>query len=253
MKHGKSVPLSLGRKMLIEHCHFSNATQKGVLKSRIKIAPLLMALGKVEAAGKKPKLALVFIKAFAVASQSIPELRRAYCKLPWPHFYELEHSVGILPITRDLNGEEIVMMAQFRDPAATTLSNLNDALHHMKTAPLRSIKSFDRALKVAALPFPLRRLAFWLGLNFGRQHRKYFATFAVSAMGLVEPVYAIHPLPSLLTFGPLDFENTQVDLTLSFDHRVYDGMTAVRAFSAIEAALNGPIATELLLSAKQPV
>ena len=245
MRRGKSVPLSLGRKLLIEHCHFSNATQKGVIKCRIKITPLLNALEIAAAAGKKPRLPLVFIKAFALASQGIPELRRSYVKLPWPQFYELNYSVAIMPITRDLDGEEIVMMAQFRDPAATPFSELDKELQHMKTAPLRSIKSFDRALNIAALPFPLRRLAFWLGLNFGRHRRKFFCTFAVSAMGMVEPIYTIHPLTSLLTYGVLDAATGEVDITLSFDHRVYDGMTVVRAFQAIETALNGPIAEEL--------
>lgn len=245
MKHGRPVPLSLARKLMIEHCHFSNDTQKGVIKSRIKIAQLLVALDKVDLADGKPKLPLVFIKAFAIASQTIPELRRSYVKLPLPHFYELEHSVGMMPITRDLDGEEIVVMAQFHDPAAMSLVELHDALRHMKTAPLRSIRSFDRALKVAALPFPLRRLVYWLGLNFGRQRRKYFCTFAISAMGMVEPIYTIHPVTSLLTYGVLNLATGEVDVTLSFDHRVYDGMTVVRAFEAVEAALNGPIATEL--------
>jgi hypothetical protein len=245
MQLGKTIRISLGRKLLIEHCHFSNATQKGVIKRRIKVSGLTGALAKAAVEGRKPKLPLVFIKAFALASQSIPELRRSYVKLPWPNFYELEYSVGIMPITRDLDGEEIVMMAQFRDPESTPFLELETALQHMKTAPLRNVKSFDRALKIAAMPFPLRRFAFWLGLNLGRHRRKFFGTFAVSAMGLVEPVYTIHPLTSLLTYGVLDAAAAEIDIALSFDHRVYDGMTVVRAFEAIEAALNGPIAAEL--------
>ena len=245
MKFGKTIPVSLGRRLLIEHCHFSNSTQKGVIKRRINVENLIGGIDQSAASGHKPKLPLIFIKAFALASQNIPELRRSYVKMPWPQFYEQEQSAGIMPSTRDLDGEEIVMMAKFRNPEATSLTGLDAALRHMKLAPLRSIKDFDRALKIAALPFPLRRMAFWIGLNFGRQRRKFFSTFAVSAMGKVEPVYTIHPLTSLLTYGPIDRLNSAVDITISFDHRVYDGMTVVRAFDAIEAALNGPIAAEL--------
>ena len=245
MELGKAVRISLGRRLLIEHCHFSNATQKGVIKRRINVGGFLKAMDQAAALGRKPKLPLLFIKAFAVAGQTIPELRRSYVKLPWPRFYELAYSIGIMPITRDLDGEEVVMMAQFHDPAQVPVSELDRQLHHMKTAPFRSIKSFDRALKIAALPSLLRRLAFWLGLNIGRHRRKFFGTFAVSAMGHVEPVYTIHPLTSLLTYGVLDAATGQVDVAISFDHRVYDGMTVVRTFEALEAALNGPIAAEL--------
>jgi hypothetical protein len=245
VKGGKSIPLSLGRRLLIEHCHFSGATQKGVIKRRIAIKPFLAAMAAAKHAGQKPVLPLAFLKAFALAAEHMPELRRSYVKLPWPQFYEQDTSTASMPITRILQGEEIVMMAQFHAPALKPLPQLAEALSHMKTAPLESIKSFERALNMARLPFPLRRLAFWLGLNIGRHRRKFFGTYAVSAIGLAEIVYAIHPLTSLLSYGVIDSVNGEVDISLSFDHRVYDGMTAVRALNAIEAALNGAIATEL--------
>ena len=245
VKHGKSVAISLGRRLMIEHCYFSGATQKGVLKRRISIGPLLVALSSAKAAGKKPILPLIFIKAFAIVAQEMPALRRSYVKAPWPQFYEHAASTALMPITRDVDGEETIMMGQFHDPAETSLAALNETTQYLKTAPISSIRSFERALEVARLPFPLRRIAFWIGLNFGRQRRRHFGSFSVSPLGLNEPVYAVHPFTSLLTYGVIDMTAAQIDITLSFDHRVYDGMTAARALEAIERALNGPISVEL--------
>ena len=151
MKRGKSVPISLGRRLLIEHCHFSDATQKGVIKRRISIGPMMAALECAALNDAKPPLPLIFIKAFAIVAKDMPQLRWSYVKLPWPQFYEHSISNGVMPITRILDGEEIVMMAQFPDPAATALPLLIDALAHMKTAPIREIKSFKRALNIAQL------------------------------------------------------------------------------------------------------
>ena len=40
-----------------------------------------------------------------------------------------------------------------------------------------------RALAIARLPLPLRRLLIWLSLNIGRQVPNFMGTFAISALG----------------------------------------------------------------------
>ena len=242
MKRGRRVPLSLSRRFIVEHCHFSSLTQKGVFTKKIYIATLLRALANNP---NKPPMTLVFLKAFALVAANMPELRRSYIKLPWPQLHELDHSVGMLPVTREMNGEEVVLMAQFRDPAATAFAELTSALAYQKSSPIKEVKNFDRIFKFMSLPWPLRRLAFWIGLNSARHKPKFFGTFAISSVGTAEVVYAIHPLTTLVSYGLIDKINGFVDVTISFDHRVYDGMTVARAYEALEIVLNGAVANEI--------
>ena len=73
-----------------------------------------------------------------------------------------------------------------KDPAARPLGDLGEILHHASTAPVDAIKDFRRSLRFAALPRPLRRLLWWVGLNFGRQRSNFFGTFAVSVYSALE-------------------------------------------------------------------
>ena len=53
---------------------------------------------------------------------------------------------------------------------------------HVREAPLAELRHFRRALAVARLPWPLRRLLWWLALNIGRQRANQFGTFGMSAI-----------------------------------------------------------------------
>jgi hypothetical protein len=238
---GRRVPLSPGRRMIAEYCHFAADTQKGVIARRLHVPRLAAAM---RGTSVKPPWTVVFLKAFALVARDMPEFRRAYVKLPWPGLYEVPRSVGNIPITRDLDGEEVLFMARFRDPAALPLGALAAELARCKTAPIREIKDFRTALLVARLPRPFRRLAWWLGLNLGRQRPNFLGTFAISSVGTAEIVYAIHPLTTLVSYGAIGPDGA-VDVTFSFDHRVFDGMPVARGLAALEAVLDGAIAHEV--------
>jgi hypothetical protein len=246
-KRSERVELSLGRRLIVEHCHFSGKTTKGVMKREIDISVLLGVIADLKT--NRPPWTLIFLKAYALIARDLSPLRQSYVILPWPHLSQVEASLGSIPITRDMGGEEILMMALFPHPEAMPLGELSSQLQAMKTKPIAEIASFRRALATAKLPLLFRRLAFWLALNVPRQRRRHFGTFAISNTGEAEIVYAVHPLTALLTFGQIPKPGTRtgtcVEITLSFDHRVFDGMMATRVLKEVEAALNGPIADEL--------
>jgi hypothetical protein len=244
MQKYRTIPLSLPRRLILEHCHFSNATTKGVMKRTLLVAEFTQAMAAKRPA--KVPVTVLFLKAFAFVARDMPELRRSYVRIPTPRLMETAIASGCIAITRDFQGTEAVLLAQFANPAAAPLSHLADDLMHYKNAPVEQIRDFKRSFQIARLPQPLRRFAFWLGLNWPRQRRKFFANFAVSNTGDAEPVHAVHPLTALISFGRIDSLAGRVDATISFDHRVFDGMTATRALVALEAALNGAIAAELL-------
>ena len=106
---------------------------------------------------------------------------------------------------------------------------------------------FRRALLISRLPRPLRRLAWWIGLNFwGRKRAHYMGTFGVSVYaGLgAASLHPLSPLTTTLNYGVIDADGT-VDVRLIYDHRVMDGSTVARALKDLERVLTCEILAEL--------
>ena len=100
---------------------------------------------------------------------------------------------------------------------------------------------------LSSLPRPLRRLIWWLGLFADGAHRaNFFGTFGISVVASLGAagLHILSPLTTTLNYGPFDDEG-EIDVRLTYDHRVLDGANAARAIGALEAALLGPILEEL--------
>ena len=158
-----------------------------------------------------------------------PPLRRVYVKLPWPHLYELPQSVASIIVERDWphdgdSGEKALFLGRLKAPDTATLPDLAARMLAHKTAPIDSIADFRRALAIARLPLPLRRLLVWLSLNIGRQVPNFMGSFAISALGShgAAIVDTIPVWSSFLNYGPIAPDGG-VDIYLSVDHRVIDG------------------------------
>ena len=143
-------------------------------------------------------------------------------------------------------GEKALFLGRLKAPDTATLPNLATRLRALKSAPINSIADFRRALAIARLPLPLRRLLVWLSLNIGRQVPNFMGSFAISALGShgAAIVDTIPVWSSFLNYGPIAPDGG-VDIYLSVDHRVIDGGPATRAIRALEAMLNGPVLDEL--------
>lgn len=246
---GRRIPLSRPRRILTDLSHASLGFPRATLRTRIHI-PGLIAPREAAPRGARIPWPILFAKAFALVAQEMPHLRRVYAKLPWPHFYELPTSVGSIIIERDwpeaAHTEKALFLGRLKSPEAATLPDLAAVMRHHKTAPIDSIADYRRILMLAGLPLPLRRAGLWLALNLGRQVPNYFGTFAISPLGS-HGAAILHTIPvwtSFLNYGPIDADGG-TDIYLSVDHRVMDGGHAARAITALEAALNGPVLTEL--------
>ena len=246
---GRRIPLSRPRRILTDLSHASLAFPRATLRTRINIQPLI-APREAALRGQRIPWPILFAKAYALVAQDMPHLRRVYAKLPWPHFYELPTSVGSIIIERDwpeaAPTEKALFLGRLKSPESAPLPDLAAAMRHHKTAPIDSIADYRRILALAALPLPLRRAGLWLALNLGRQVPNYFGTFAISPLGS-HGAAILHTIPvwtSFLNYGPIDADGG-TDIYLSVDHRVMDGGHAVRAITALEATLNGPILAEL--------
>jgi hypothetical protein len=222
--------------------HFAAKVPTVPVQRRMNLAPLVLA----RRASRPPWTAL-FTKAFALVAREFPELRRAYCKFPWPHLYEYPASVAHITIEREYEGEPAVLGLRIKDPAKLSIAEIGVAIRQASTAPIGSIKSFRHALRFASWPRPLRRPLWWIALNVGRFRPSYFGTFGVSVYSALgaESLHPLSPLTCTLNYGVIAADGT-VDVRLIYDHRVLDGASIARALVRMEEVLNTTVYTELV-------
>jgi hypothetical protein len=234
---------------MVDLLHFAAAIPTVPVQRRMRLDQVVAARG---ALADRPPWPALFMKAFARVAAVVPELRRAYVKLPWPHLYEYPTSVCSISVSREYQGEQAVFVGRVRDPARLSLAELGRAVRHLAEGPIEEQKDFVRGLRLSGLPRPLRRLAWWLGMNVARQRPRYFGTFGISVYsGLgAESLHPISPLTTTMNYGVIAPDGT-VDVRIVYDHRVLDGSTVARALVALEAELTGPVLAELRALAAQ--
>jgi hypothetical protein len=195
----------------------------------------------------RPSWVTIFAKAFSLVAREVPQLRRAYLGKFFPRIYEHPTSVASIAIERDFEGEDAVLFGRLVAPDIQSLTGLTERLHQFKTAAVDGISSYRELMRISRLPRPLRRLAWWFGLNInGYLRAKLFGTFGVSAYAQLgaESLHPISPLTTLLTYGQISPAGA-VDVRLVYDHRVMNGSTVARALVRLEEVLQTEMVTEL--------
>lgn len=237
------VPMSLPRTFINDLLHAARGVPTVPVQRRMHLGPLLDARA---ALAERPGWTALFTLAYARVAQTHPPLRRAYVKLPTPRLVEYPVSVVNLAVERDYLGEPGVFVARLKDPARLTIAEMHAAVCHLQRVPIEDCKDFQRMLALARLPRPVRRLAWWLGLNVARQRGNYCGTFGVSVYSALgaESLHPISPCTTTLTYGVIDPDGA-VDVRIVYDHRVMDGATVARALDALEGELNGRMVQEL--------
>jgi hypothetical protein len=240
---GRGIKLSIQRRMVIDFLHFARAVPTVPVQKFIAIADLAAARA---ACRDRPKWTAIFVKAFALVAEEVPELRRAYVKIPWPHLFEYPTSKASVMIERDYRGEPALVPISVKDPARQPLSAIGEVLQHAATVPLENLKEFQRWKRLTQVPRPLRRLLWWIGLNIGRQRGNFFGTFGVSVYSALnaESLHPLSPLTALLNYGVID-RNGSLAVRIMYDHRVMDGATVARALGRMEEILNSVILEEI--------
>ncbi|MEZ5786306.1 MAG: hypothetical protein R3D62_07495 [Xanthobacteraceae bacterium] len=195
----------------------------------------------------RPSWVAIFVKAFAMVADEFPELRRTYLSHPWPHLYQYPENAALVMIERQHQGESVVFPFRIRNPGWVPLGQLSETIRTAKTAPVEDTVDFVRVLRVSALPWPLRRLVWWLGYHFGRLRANYFGTFVLSAYPSegADPLHGIGPVTMLLTYGLIGPDGA-ITVRAMWDHRVLDGVVIARALLRLEEVLNTRILEELL-------
>lgn len=240
---GRKVAVSIPRRLMIDLLHVARRAPVTVAQVRMSLAPLIAARASAQA---HVSWSAIFARAYGLAAVEMPELRRFYTTFPWPHFYQLEVSVGQIAVERFIDGEPAVLGILIKDPAARQLPEISRFLADAMAAPVDAVTDFQRAIGIARLPLPVRRLVWWIGMTFGRQRANYLGTFAISSIAHLGADLALtwSPCPVLLSYATAG-DTGEVDVRLMFDHRCFDGATAARVLSKLEDLLLGRIVDEL--------
>ena len=197
-------------------------------------------------AAQPPGWAAIFVKAFSLVAREEPVLRTLYAKWPWPSLYELPRSIAMIAVARIEDGEDCVLPQKITAADALPLAEVDARIRHAKDAPIADVPAFRKVLLVTRLPLPLRRFAWLIGLNFGRQRANFFGSFvvtSVAAYGAGE-LHALSPGPFILSYGVVKQDQT-VDVVIRWDHRISDAALIARTLNRLEQVLNTEIAAEL--------
>lgn len=208
-----------------------------------------------QACTPSPTWSAIFIKAYAMVSARIPELRTSYLRFPWPRFYEHPSNIATLNVDRQLADERIVLQVHIPDPESHTLHDLDALIHDYQQQPVENFPAYRTAVRMSRVPWPIRQWLWWAALNvFGSIRCHNFGTFNITSLG--SQGSGILHLPSLLTstihYGILD-PACGLEMRMSFDHRVLDGVTAARGLADLEDVLLGEMVRECTQSAEHKI
>ncbi|MGA2697931.1 MAG: hypothetical protein ABSE92_17865 [Terriglobales bacterium] len=240
---GRRISISVQRRLVLDLLYFAKRIPTVPVQMRMSLAPLVTA--RAECRQKVPWVA-IFTKAYAMVAQEFPELRRTYIKIPWHMLYEYPTSRALIMVERDYNGEPTVLPVSIKDPARESLHYITGQIEQARHAPVEQLKNFRRWIWFARLPTSLRRIAWWIGLNWGRQRGNYFGTFGVSVYSSLgaESLHPLAPVTTVLNYGVIS-KSGEVNVRIIYDHRVMNGTTVARALVRLEAMLNSAMVKEL--------
>jgi hypothetical protein len=236
--------ISIPRRFIADLMHASVRVPFVSLRRTLHVRQLIEAQAM---AVPKSGWAAIFAKAFCLVARDEPALRTLYIRWPWPHFYELPRSVGMVAIARIEDGQDCVLPQRVRAADEVSLAEVDELIRHATTADVADVPSFRKILRITRLPLPLRRLIWFISLNIGRQRANYLGNFgitSVSPFGAGE-LHALTPGPFIISYGTVAPDQT-IDVVIRWDHRITDAALIANAMTRLEQVLNTSIAAELL-------
>jgi len=243
---GRSVPMTLQRKWVCDLLHFGKKVPIITGERPLRLKPLIEARRNT---WKPPSWSAILLKAVGLASQKVPEVRRSYLGFPWGRLHEMPYSVGAVVLDREYQHEHAVFCCTLLHPERLPLDEIHAKIEQWKNDDPMAHGPMRRLIRTTRLPLPLRRLAWWAGLNLrGYWKARHFGTFAINSLaGMRGKIMQMcFPCTMFLYYGVPDKDGV-MPLQFGFDHRVFDGFESSRLLSELEACLNNDIVDELRL------
>ncbi|QVL34117.1 hypothetical protein KIH39_09480 [Telmatocola sphagniphila] len=235
--------VSYFRRLVVDNMHFSRQVPSTTIERTMDLSELMAARNCAE---PSPTWSAIFIKAYALVAREQSLVRTSYLKFPWPKLYEHDQSCATLNLDRKFQSERIVLQIQLNAPESSTLSELDRQIHAAQHNPLETISAYRNATRLSRVPWPFRRLIWWLGLNVsGACRARNFGTFGITSLGGQGTgiVHLANLLTSTIHFGVFE-ESGKLNVRLSFDHRVLDGASAAEVLQAMEQVLRTQMVRE---------
>lgn len=187
----------------------------------------------------------LFLKAYAIVAQGVPELRQTWYRWPWAYLYQHAFSVATMTVQRQIDGEPWLFWGQISSPESKPLAEIQQAIDRFRDGDVGHV--FRKQVQLASVPTLLRRMIWWWNLNVATQSRaKRLGTFFLSTLAgrgaEIQLPPSVHT--GCLTYGPLD-ENGIARVTLAYDHRVMDGALVADILQRLEETLNRVLTREL--------
>jgi hypothetical protein len=248
MQPGRYLKISLPRRWIADLLHFARQVPTVPVERIFSLAPVRQSREAADISWPA-----IFLKAFALTGRQHPELRQAWIKYPQPRLYEHPFTVASVAVERTFKGEPAVFFAQIREVEYASLRFIDGFLKRIKTEPVESNALFRRAIRLAKLPSGLRRLIWWLSLNWsGEKRAKRMGTMGLSVYaGLgASSLHPLSPLSYVLNYGVMD-DTGKIAVRIIYDHRVVDGAMIARALATMEQIMLNDIQNELLREAKE--
>jgi hypothetical protein len=244
MSTARSLSLTRSRRIVCDLMHFARRVPTVMAERLMHLGPVVAARA---ALAHRPCWFAILAKAYAGLCRAEPRLRRSYRPFPWPHLHEHAQPWSAMPISREVDGEEGLLFLVIREPDLLSLADLDARIRNAKSAPLPEVRPFRGQLLLASLPWPLRRLAWWLAADvvpsWGKRYLGTFGVTGVPSGGTDTPLF-LSPLTTSLTMGVLGPDGS-APVRMLYDHRVLDACLAGRSLARLEEALLGPITAEL--------
>src|ERR1700722_1774420 len=241
----RSVPLQ--RRWMNDIVHFGKKSHIMGCAWQINVAPLVAARA-AQQRQQQPVIGwtAMWLKALALVSQRRPELRTLYLPFPWARLYVRPETVGTIVIERTWQGVSALFFEQFAAPEKRSLLELDDALRKLKQAPVESVGSFRRLIRISRLPVVLRRLIWSFALNWsGPLRAKYMGICALNPFPAGGSItQSAMPAAFMLYYGLIG-PNGDAQIQTFYDHRIMDGVELYRIVRDLEGTMNRDIVAEL--------
>lgn len=242
---GRRRRLSPARAIVIDLLHFSRRIPNQAITREFRLARL--ATLRKAGEGRTIGWTALFLHGYALLSCRHPVLRQCYMTWPWPHLYEHPHPVGRMTVSRAYDGEDRVFFAHVPRPDQMSCSEVQDWIDQIKQAPVESVKRFRQQIVVSRLPTVLRRPLWWVALNLsGGIRAEMCGTFGMTTVGSAGATVPQAPsiASTTFTFGPVA-QDGAVSVSMTFDHRLLDGLPAAEFLRELEEILESGVANEV--------
>jgi hypothetical protein len=223
------------------------------IAQQMPLVPLAMTIDVAELARCRrrasPQIswAVVMMRAMALVSREFPALRTVYVPLPWPHFYEHPESIAMLAINREIEGQPWLLCARFHQPENHSLVQLQQIYDRYRESPPMSVRQIRHQVRFAKLPWLLRKAGWMIMTRCSAAGKvRMMGTFGMSPSRTrsIHGTWHLGPLTTTLGFDPYCVDG-QCHVTLTFDHRILDGLPAAEVLHRLGNVLRNQMCNEL--------